>query len=314
MIKHRLRDALQRALADAIAAGELSETEPPGIELLDPPDPTFGDFSTNLAMMLAKGQKRPPREVAQVLSARLAGADDAIERVEVAGPGFINFHLSPAWLDDVVRAVHAEGERWGGGDDGGGAKVLLEFVSANPVGPLTVAQGRAAAIGDTLARLIEMRGYQVSREYYVNDAASSTQVHKLAVSLDARYCQALGHDKPVPEDGYRGEYLAQMARGITEREGDRYLAMPEQERLAAFAAIAEQSFVADHRRILEQFGVTFDHWFRESSLFDSGQVEQALELLKERGYAYEADGALYIDSGGGWATWRSQPAVRRRGR
>jgi arginyl-tRNA synthetase len=295
MIKDRLRNALQRVLADAIAAGELIETERPAIELLDPPDPSFGDFSTNLAMMLAKGQKRPPREVAQALSARLAGADDAIERVEVAGPGFINFHLSPAWLDDVVRAVHAEGDRWGGGD-GGGEKVLIEFVSANPVGPLTVAQGRAAAIGDTLARLLEMRGYQVYREYYVNDATSSTQVHKLAVSLDARYCQALGQDKPVPEDGYSGEYLAQMAREIIERDGDRYLGMAEEARLAAFAAIAEQSFVADHRRMLEAFGVTFDNWFRESSLYEKSQVQQAIDLLRQRGYAYEADGALWLRS------------------
>jgi len=159
-----------------------------------------------------------------------------------------------------------------------------------------VAQGRAAAIGDTLARLLDARGYQVHREYYVNDAASSTQVGKLAESLDARYFQALGQDKPLPEDGYRGEYLAEMARRIVALEGDRYVALTEEERLAAFSALAEQGFVEDQRQVLEEFGVVFDNWFRESSLFDSGEVEAALALLTERGYTYEQDGAVWLRS------------------
>jgi arginyl-tRNA synthetase len=295
MIKDKLRDSLRRAFDDAVAAGELSAPHVLQIEILYPPDPRFGDFSTNLAMVAAKAQARAPREVAQALVARLTQADDIIERAEIAGPGFINLYLKPTWLDDVARAIHAQGERYGGSDDGG-ERILLEFVSANPVGPLTVAQGRAAAIGDTLARLLEFRGHSVYREYYINDAASSTQVRKLALSLEARYCQALGRDKAVPEDGYRGEYLAQMARDIIARDGDRYLEAPEDERLAAFSALAEQSFVADHARILVAFGVTFDNWFRESSLYDSGQVEQVLALLKQRGYTYEADGARWLRS------------------
>ena len=294
MVKNRLRAALSEALTAAIERGELRSAPAPEIELLAPPDPKFGDFSTNLAMVAAGAQRRPPREVAQILLARLGGLEDLLERVEIAGPGFINFYLKPTWLEDAVREAHARGERWGGGADGAGEKVLLEFVSANPVGPLTVAQGRAAAIGDSLGRLLEARGREVCREYYVNDAASSTQVRKLAESLDARYCQALGQDKPVPEDGYQGEYLAEMARGIVEREGDRYLGMPGEERLRAFSAIAEQWFIEDHRRVLEAFGVVFDHWFRESSLYASGEVEQALALLRERGGTYEAEGALWL--------------------
>jgi arginyl-tRNA synthetase len=296
MIKDRLRQALNAAFSAAAAAHELTPEPTPEVELLVPPDPKFGDFSTNLAMAAARSQKRPPREVAAIISARLSGIDDIVEKTEIAGAGYLNFFLKPTWLDDIVRTVHAEGQRYGGGIEGAGHRVLLEFVSANPVGPLTVAQGRAAGIGDTLGRLLEARGYAVYREYYVNDAASSTQVRKLAESLEARYCQALGQDKPLPEDGYRGEYLVEMARAIAEREGDRYLGMPLQERLEAFTALAEQGFVEDHRRVLERFGVGFDNWFRESSLFASGEVERVLELLKERGYAYDADGALWLRS------------------
>ncbi|UCH33930.1 MAG: arginine--tRNA ligase [Armatimonadota bacterium] len=296
MIKDKLREALAQAFAAAIEAGELGSAPQPEIELLAPPDPRFGDFSTNLAMTAAGEQGRPPREVAAILLERLSGLDDIVEKAEIAGPGFINFHLKPTWLDEVVRAVHSLDDRYGGGAEGAGRRILIEFVSANPVGPLTVAQGRAAAIGDTLARLLEARGYDVSREYYVNDAASSTQIQKLAASLDARYGQALGQDKAVPEDGYQGEYLARMAQDIIEREGDRYLAMPEAERLAAFASVAERSFVEDHRRVLEAFGVTFDNWFRESSVFERGEVDEVLDLLKQRGYAYESEGALWLRS------------------
>ncbi|HUT73998.1 MAG TPA: arginine--tRNA ligase [Armatimonadota bacterium] len=292
MIKELLREILRRALDEAVTAGELRPVGAPEIELLDPPDPRFGDFSTNLAMVAAKAQARAPREVAQALVARLE--DDLIERAEIAGPGFINFYLKPTWLDDVVCAIHAQGERYGGRDDGGGERILLEFVSANPTGPLNVVNGRAAAIGDTLARLLELRGYRVSREYYINDAASSTQVQKLALSLDARYCQALGQDKPVPEDGYKGEYLAQMARELIAVAGDRYLSLPEAERLAACTAFAERGFVENHRHVLETFGVAFDNWFRESSLFDSGEVEQVIARLKELGHTYEADGAVWL--------------------
>lgn len=296
MIKDRLRQTLEQVLAAATAAGELHPAPPPAIELLDTPDATFGDFSTNLAMTMAREQKRAPRDIARILAERLATADDAIARVEVAGPGFINFYLKPQWLEEVVRAVHAQGDSYGHGDDGHGEKILLEFVSANPTGPLNVVNGRAAAIGDALGRLLQARGYEVHREYYINDAASSTQIHKLALSLDARYCQALGQDKAVPEDGYKGEYLAQMARELINAVGDRYLTVSEAERLAACVEYAERGFVENHRQVLEAFGVAFDSWFRESALYNDGAVEQALALLKERGHTYEAEGAVWLRS------------------
>jgi len=313
MVKQRLSEALSTAMATAIAAGELRQAPTPEIELRTPPDPKFGDFSANLAMVAAAEQGRKPREIANALVSRLAGLDDILERVEIAGPGFINFFLKPVWLEDAIRAAHAQGGRYGGGDEGGGHRVLLEFVSANPVGPLTVAQGRAAAVGDSLARLLAARGHEVCREYYVNDAASSTQVRKLAESLEARYCQALGQDKPLPEDGYRGEYLVEMARAIAEREGDRYLSMPLDERLRAFSALAEQGFVEDQRRVLEAFGVVFDNWFRESSLFESSQVQAALQLLKERGFTYEHEGALWLRSTA-FGDDKDRPLVRANGR
>jgi arginyl-tRNA synthetase len=304
---------LGKAFNDAVAAGELAPAPVPEIELLTPPEPKFGDFSTNLALIAGGGPAREPRTVAQVLVSRLAGLDDVIERVELAGPGFINFFLKPGWLEDAIRAAHEQGDGYGGGDEGRGQRILLEFVSANPVGPLTVAQGRAAAIGDSLARLLTARGYQVYREYYVNDAASSTQVRKLAESLEARYCQALGQDQPLPEDGYCGEYLVDLARAIAEREGDRYLSMPLEERRRAFSALAEQGFVEDQRRVLEAFGVSFDNWFRESSLFASSQVQAALELLKQRGFTYEQEGALWLRSTA-FGDDKDRPLVRANGR
>jgi arginyl-tRNA synthetase len=313
MIKDRLRQALADAFAGAAAAGELASASLPEIELLVPPDPTFGDYSANLAMMAAGAQKRAPRDVAQTLLRHLSGLDDVLERVEIAGPGFINFHLRPTWLDDVVRSAVAEDERFGCGLEGAGERVLIEFVSANPVGPLTVAQGRAAALGDALARLLEARGCEVSREYYINDAASSTQVAKLAESLDARYAQALGEDRPLPPDGYQGEYLAQMGRELAAREGGRYVNMSAEERLRALTAIAERMFVEDHRRVLEAFGVTFDKWFRESSLYASGEVDRALELLKERGYTYESEGALWLRSTA-FGDDKDRPVVRSTGK
>ena len=313
MIKHRLRQALGDAFAAAVAAGELTPAPLPEIELLVPPDPKFGDFSANLAMMTAGVQKRAPREVAQTLLRHLSGLDDVLDRVEIAGSGFINFYLKPTWLDDVVRRAGAEDERFGCGAEGAGERVLIEFVSANPVGPLTVAQGRAAALGDALARLLEARGCEVSREYYINDAASSTQVAKLAESLDARYAQALGQERALPPDGYQGEYLAQMGRDLAAREGDRYLSMPPEERLRALTAIAERMFVADHRRVLEAFGVTFDNWFCESSLYADGEVDRALELLKDRGYTYESEGASWLRSTA-FGDDKDRPLVRSTGK
>jgi arginyl-tRNA synthetase len=236
----------------------------------------------------------PPRQIADAIVSRLDLPRSLVEKIEVAGPGFINFTLAPAYLRGIVRSILEQGEAYGRSDAGGGRSLLLEFVSANPTGPIGVVQGRAAAIGDTLGKLFEHTGWKVSREYYVNDALNSTQIQRFAETLEARYLQQLGQEASVPEDGYQGDYVVDMAEELVKVEGDRYLKMPREERLAAFYEHSLNNIVTSQRRDMDAFGVHFDTWFHEGSLYASHEVEAAIEALKQAGYTYEADGALWL--------------------
>jgi len=212
----------------------------------------------------------------------------------VAGPGFINFTFAPGYLHGVVREILDAGDAFGRNNVAGGRSILLEFVSANPTGPLAVVQGRAAALGDTLAKLFERSGWNVSREYYVNDATNSTQVQRFAETLEARYLQRLGRDATVPEDGYQGDYVVDMAEALVDREGEKYAGMSREERLSALNEYSLKGIVASHERDMEAFGVVFDTWFYESSLHEGQAVADAVDALKEGGYTYEDDGALWL--------------------
>jgi len=292
------RDAIIAALAEAISraqnAGDLPTSVSPRIELQTPRDPRHGDIATSIALALANEVGAAPRELAERLVSHLRLPDDLIEKVEVAGPGFINFTLAPAYLRGLVRAVLEQGDRYGRSNAGGGKSLLLEFVSANPTGPIAVVQGRAAAIGDTLAKLFEHTGWRVSREYYINDALNSTQIQRFAETLEARYLQKFGQRVSIPEDGYQGDYVVDMAEELAQAEGDRYLRMSREERLAALYEYSLNSIVGGQRRDMDAFGVQFDTWFHESALYQSHEVEAAIEALKARGYTYEADGALWL--------------------
>jgi len=292
------RDTIRAALAEAISraqnAGDLPTSISPRIELQTPRDPRHGDIASSIALALANEVGAPPRELAERLVAHLRVPGELVEKVEVAGPGFINFTLAPAYLRGVVRDVLEQGDRYGSSDAGAGKSLLLEFVSANPTGPIAVVQGRAAAIGDTLAKLLEHVGWRVSREYYVNDALNSTQIQRFAETLEARYLQKFGQRVTVPEDGYQGDYVVEMAEELAQTEGDRYLQMSREERLAALYEYSLNSIVASQRRDMDAFGVRFDTWFHESVLYQNRQVEAAIEVLKTRGYTYEADGALWL--------------------
>ena len=255
-----------------------------------------GDFSTNAAMQLAKPLGRKPREVAAELVAAIREADDRgwFRELSVAGPGFINVVLSDEAWREVLAAVLEKRERFGASDAGRGQKVLLEFVSANPTGPLHVGHGRGAAVGDALAKLLAFAGHHVVTEYYVNDVGN--QMDNLGRSLFARYLQECGREAPLPDDGYRGEYLADLARQYRAEVGDRFAGASEAEALPVFRKVACDRILDGIREDLETFKVRFDRWFREESLHAAGAVSGAVSDLLARGQLYEADGAVYFRS------------------
>ena len=275
---------------------EWGEDREISVSLEIPRQEEHGDFSTNAAMQLARHVGKKPREVAGELTEAIRREDDRgwIASLLVAGPGFINIVLSDdAWREVVATALR-KGMRFGSSDQGGGQKVLLEFVSANPTGPLHVGHGRGAAVGDALARILSFEGFEVATEYYVNDVGN--QMDNLGRSLHARYLQACGVEARFPEDGYRGDYLVELARKFREEAGDRYKDVPLSEALPVFRAVACDRILDGIRKDLEDFRVRFDRWFREERLHRDGEVRKAIEELGSRGILYESEGAVFFKS------------------
>lgn len=297
MIRQQIADWLLHALDSARQAGDLAYDTLPDYEVSIPRSAEFGDYSTNVAMVLARAVRMNPRQVAQQVQAHLPPECwQWVERVEVAGAGFLNFYLKPGWAGRLLRQILQQGERFGETTLGLGKRVLIEFVSANPTGPLTLGHGRNAAVGDTLARVLEANGYQVEREFYINDGENSTQIRNFALSVLARYRQLLGEPAEMPEDGYFGEYVKEIAQWILDQHGAN-LAQGEPEAvLRQFEQIAKTLMLEEQARDLRDFRVEFDRWFSEQSLYESGVVQQTLNRLRERGYAYESEGALWLRS------------------
>jgi len=287
----KAHEVIRAALADAAARLEVS-LSPSAVELERPRDPAHGDVATNLALALAKSLKQKPRAVAERLVATLQLPQGLVRKIEIAGPGFINFFLAEAQLASVLEAVLAAGELYGRGDGVRGTRVNVEFVSANPTGPLHVGHGRGAALGDGLASLLEWTGHAVTREFYVNDAGA--QIDKLARSLWARVQQAVGRAAEIPEGGYHGDYVVELAAAILAREGRRFADLPEEEGVRRCRAIGVESQRAEQDEDLREFGVKFDVIFFESSLYRDGVLEQTLKDLAKRGYTFEQDGALWL--------------------
>ncbi len=261
-----------------------------------PRQETHGDFSTNAAMQIARRLGKKPRPIAEELVSAIREEDRGrlIASLEVAGPGFINIVLSEnAWMEVVARALE-EGDRFGASSIGSGETVHLEFVSANPTGPLHVGHGRGAAVGDALGRILEFTGHKVVREYYVNDVGN--QMDNLGRSLLARYRTECGRPTDLPEDGYRGEYMIELAREFRADHGDRYADSPMEEVLPLFRKEAGDRILAGIREDLETFRVRYDDWFPEKELHASGEVTEAVDALRERGLLYESEGATFIRS------------------
>ena len=294
-VLERMHRKVEDAIADAVvAAGLAQRDELPKFVVEVPKDKTHGDLATNAAMQLTKLAKRNPRQIAEAIVEHLDRGAASIESAEIAGPGFINFRLNKSYLYPIVGEVLGAGPDYGRIDYGGGKTVQVEFVSANPTGSLHLGHARGAAVGDALCNVLDFAGFKVTREYYINDAGA--QVGNLAKSIEARYKQALGMEAEMPEDGYYGEDIFGFAKELAEKEGDRLLALPDDERFAFFREYGLTRELDKIKRDLGRFRVSFDNWYSETSLYETGQVVQALEALRERGMVYEEEGATWLDT------------------
>lgn len=289
-IKNILSAAIKASAQAAMDKGVLKTGALPEVALEVPPQKQFGDFATNFAMQSARSLKSNPRMIAQAIIDNLDCS--YIAKAEIAGPGFINFYLKQDWIYDMLAQIIAAGESYGNLKNDCQEKIQLEYVSANPTGPLHVGHGRGAAVGSALANLMLAAGYNVTREYYINDAGN--QINNLAASVNARYLEQLGQAVEFPENGYHGYDIIETAQRIIRIYGDKFLAMDEAERLQQFRTIALQEKLAALKEDLQAFNVEFDVWFSEQSLHDAKAIKSACDLLTDRGYLYEQEGALWL--------------------
>ena len=290
-IKEVLIKAIEDAAKSAIADGVFPEGELAKIILEVPPQKEFGDFATNFAMQSARTFHMNPRKIAEVLLERIQG--EWLDHAQIAGPGFLNFYLKSNVLYDAFAKILAAGEVYGQLPEKDVERIMVEYVRANPTGPLHVGHGRGAAAGSALVNLLRAAGYPVSSEYYINDAGN--QINNLAASVNARYLELLGKESEFPENGYHGADIIDTAKRILKKDGDRYLSMSEDERLAVFKELALKEKLAALKEDLEAFNVTFDNWFSERTLHPE-LVKEACDTLQKNGNIYEKDGALWLKS------------------
>jgi arginyl-tRNA synthetase len=291
-LKKFLRDALSASARTAKAAGMLDFEDLPAFEIETPKLAEHGDFASNLAMLLASQAKRAPRQIAEILVRHLSAPEGLLAKVEIAGPGFINFFIQNSYWFSVLPEIHRLGPAYGNSDLGAGKKVQVEFVSANPTGPLHIGHGRGAALGDALANLLAATGHRVEREYYINDVG--TQMLTLGKSLYYRILELQGEKIEFPADGYQGDYLKDLARDYLNEHGPWPLKEPDEAELAALGRYAGDRILAGIAQDLKDFGVVFDHWFREASLYKESWVDRAIERLQREGLLYEKEGALWF--------------------
>ena len=282
--------AYQAAVADGTLPAAEVKTAP--VEI--PKDTANGDFTTTFALAASKALRQPPRNIAQALLDHMDLTGSCFASAEIAGPGFLNFRLNDSWYAAVCEAVEAEGAVYGTNDGLKGQKIMVEFVSANPTGPMHMGNARGGVLGDTLASVLTACGADVTREFYVNDAGH--QIDKFAHSIEARYLQIIQGEEnvPFPEDGYQGEDIKDLARAYYEENGDKLVSAPEQERLDTLAQFGLSVNLPKMKTDLERYKIHYDNWFYESALHESGYVKETVDLLTERGWTYEKDGALWL--------------------
>lgn len=291
-VENKLNEAIALAVEKATQSGDLPEAEMPKFIIEKPADKKNGDFSSNIAMAGARAYHQAPRMIAEAIVKNFSLDGGYIDRCEIAGPGFINFYLSDKYYSDVLKDIVSSGDNYGRSDYGEGKKMLVEFVSANPTGPMHIGNARGGAIGDCLASVLDAAGYDVQREFYINDAGN--QIEKFATSLEVRYLQECGRDVELPEDAYHGEDITVHARNFYSEVGDKYAEYDSQERRDALVAYALPKNIAGLEADLGKYRIKYDKWFRESTLHNDGSVQKIIEALKEKGVTYEQDGALWF--------------------
>jgi arginyl-tRNA synthetase len=293
MAKHEIVTLVEKAIKRAQRKKALPKYESPPVLVERPKQAEHGDYSTSVALQSARFARMPPMDIAGAIVQRLPETD-FVGAVDIAPPGFINFTLDPGWLAKQVETIRTAGARWGDVDLGKGKRVQVEYGSANPTGPLHVGFGRNVVIGDTLANLLSAAGYEVQREYYVNDAG--TQIELFGESLYARYAQTLGKDVELPEDGYQGEYIVDWARSIAQAEGDAYLRMPHEEAVQALADLGvNQKVLGSVRSDCERLGIYYANWFSERSLYDGGTFDRVMTLLRQGEHLELREGAVWFN-------------------
>ena len=291
----QLQQQIKQALAAAIEKAGLVEAGTQfNIHLETPKDKANGDFATNIAMQLTKLAKKPPRAIAEAILENLETEGTDIEKIDIAGPGFMNITVRKDFLAGVVKAAFEQGENYGRSNAGQGEKVQVEFVSANPTGDLHLGHARGASVGDSLCNVMDFAGFDVSREYYINDAGN--QINNLAYSLEARYKQALGMDAEMPEDGYHGPDIIEIAGKLKEEFGADILEKSDEERFKFFREHGLRLELAKLQNDLKNFRVEFDVWYSETSLYNNGKIDVALDKLKANGHVFEEDGATWFRS------------------
>ncbi len=292
MMKNTIKNLVLNAAVSAHQKGDLPSGDIPEVEIEQPRADAHGDFSANIAMVMASIQKMAPRKIAETIIAHLQDPQKMIERTEIAGPGFINFFLKPAAWHPILRQIIEADTTYGASDIGRGQKFQVEFVSSNPTGPLHVGHGRGAAVGDAVANILAFCGYDVQKEYYIND--SGRQIRTLGQSVFLRYCELLGQTVKFPEECYQGDYIRDLAAEIKTQKGNGLLEKPEEDAIMACARFAAQKILDGIREDLKMFGLEFDCWFSEQSLYDSGRVDEILDQFRKQGIIYEKEGALWF--------------------
>lgn len=287
-----LKNIIEQAVKKAVSNGDLPEAEMPQFNIEKPANKDNGDYSTNVAMAGARAFKKAPRMIAEAIASCIDLDGTAFDRVEIAGPGFMNFFLSQQFYSNVLKDVFSCGKDYGKSDYGQGKRVLVEFVSANPTGPMHIGNARGGAIGDCLASVLDWAGFSVNREFYVNDAGN--QIEKFATSLEVRYLQHYDQSIELPEDAYHGQDIVEHAENFIKEYGDKYVNADSKERRKALVDFALPKNIAGLERDLGRYRITYDKWFRESTLHNDGSVQRVIDALKEKGVTYEQDGALWF--------------------
>lgn len=291
-MKQKIKNLIIDAITCAYEKGDFSEKSVPEIEVEVPKITSHGDFSTNIAMVTASIQKMPPRKIAETILKYIKDPDRILAKTQIAGPGFINFFINTLSWHSVLRKIHQEDVVYGASNIGNGKKIQVEFVSSNPTGPLHVGHGRGAAVGDSVANILRFCGYDVQKEYYIND--SGRQIDTLGKSVYLRYRELMGENIQLPDECYQGDYIRNYAKEIIELKGKALLDQDEEQSIFFCARFAAERIIKDIRKDLMDFGIEFDNWFSEQSLYDTGKVNAVIEDFKEKNIIYEKDGALWF--------------------